>query len=181
MKTTTQMMIFSVSLLMLGACANSGMKSSKVSYQVQSNTQLSAYANNVSRGFAKSSKSSRGFVDGQAQYYDGQTSAANLGLSNQSYGGAIQDQVKDCQQYVSSYTQCADADKMISVLAQCLNTVMNYQNPLMTYSYQQLDTQGQQFWTYLLNWKRSSTLDNFGQNDFNILSQYAGQGMLQQY
>lgn len=172
MKKSIEKILIYLSLIVIAACANNTkLPATKVTYQVKSNEQLAGYANNVSRGFTKSS--GRGL------------SYATDNATNPYYGGWVirdhmETEVRDCEQYASQFQSCADSDKMISVLAQCLNQVMNYRNPIMTNSYNQLDNQGQQYWAYLLNWRRASTLNNFSSYDFNILSRYAGTGYLTQ-
>ena len=77
---------------------------------------------------------------------------------------------------------CGNYNYMISSLSRCLDRVLTYRNPLLTYAYRHLDNDGQRYWTYLLNWRRPATYDFFLQtDDFGVLNNYANQGIGQDY
>lgn len=181
MKTTTKYLAL-VGVLILGACAKPPMTDQKAQYQINSSKVLGKYAANVSRGFKKASSSSakRGaFYD----TYGYPTYDTNQWYSqNQSYGSpvikhALGDEAQECVALTQGIPEnCANLPFMVASLARCLDRIISYRNPLYTYAYRHMDQQGQQYWAYLLDWRRPRTLNQFGMNDFNQLSGYATSG-----
>ena len=176
MKTTTRLhkLIYLSIATMLVACAQPPLSSSRVTYQANSVQALKNYAGNVSRGFKSTpSNTRRAFGDSTMS-------------SEQPYQGYLmrQDQhqqVSDCLAAVNSNTpNCGSLNAVAGTLARCLNQIITYRNPILSYSYRQLPNDGQNLWAYLLNWRRPTTYDSFSGGDFNILSQFASQGFTSQ-
>ena len=176
MKTTTLKQIFwtLTSALLVSACAQQPLTSSLVKYQANSVQALQNYAGNVSKGFRGASNSSRGLSPvgptGSQDLFQGYL------LRQQTH-----EEVQACKDAMDSITpSCANLNNMAATLARCLNRIISDRNPILAYSYRQLNTQGQNYWGYLLNWHRPSTLDTFSSLDFNILNQFASQGFTDQ-
>ncbi|MBI3296209.1 MAG: hypothetical protein HYZ71_15900 [Deltaproteobacteria bacterium] len=69
---------------------------------------------------------------------------------------------------------------MVAALSRCLNRMLTDGNPLMTYGYRNLDPNSQNMYAYLLNWRQYGCSDQFSQNQFGVLNQFAGNGFLPQ-
>lgn len=167
MKTKHLLKALTLSLILVG-CAKSP---KQANFQQQSAMILSKYTGGVSRGFAGSS-SSRG------AYYDSSTGGS-------AYNGYVmrQDTAKEVQDCVTMVQQvpkdCANYQYVISSLSRCLDRLLTYRNPIYTNAFQSLDRTGQQYWTYLLDWRRPRAYQNFSTNDYNQIAPYAASGYIQ--
>lgn len=68
---------------------------------------------------------------------------------------------------------------MTSSLARCLDRVIAHQNPVYAYAYRQLDRPGQQYYTYLLDWRRPQPVQYYNYNDYQLWNPYAYTGWVQ--
>lgn len=155
-------------LLLAVGCAQSSNKVGE--YRNESRTTLESLARGVSGSFNAKEKS-RGAVD-YSSYFGGNnmigTSIFNPDMNADTY---------DCMAQVQGITPSAQSYlPMVAKFSQCLNRLLVEGNPLMSYGYRNMDPMGQNYYAYLLNWRRFGTLENFSSGDFGVLSQFAGQG-----
>jgi hypothetical protein len=173
----TKIYSLAVATLLIGCAASEPFQVSETKYQKRSGKALASFADGVSRGFKRSgSSSSRGMYD----MYGGGADAQGM---QQPYGGhilksAMEAEVQDCMELVSDLPKsCETYNYMVSSLTRCLDRVVSYRNPLMTYAYRHLDDEGKQYWGYLLNWRRPQTFDLFlGGSDMMTMDPFATQG-----
>lgn len=165
----TQLNYFGMAtFLLLSSCAKSPLSDDKATYQMKGSKILAKYANSISRGFTTSPSSSRG-VTSQWQQQNGNV------VMNQS----LTQEAQDCVNQSNSVPKnTANLQFMASNLARCLNKIISYRNPLYTAGYRNLNPQGQQYWTYLLDWRRPAPVQQFSPNDFTLLNNYASTGYL---
>lgn len=174
MKGIIQQGILILLTLLLGACSQQVL-SVRQRYQVNANAVLKAYANDVSRGI-NSKTFSRGRGMAGMDMSGGSMSGMDMSSGSGTYGNSLADQqsveeeAKNCLEMLSQFpATCDNYPYIISSLARCLNRVLT-KNPLLTYSFQNLDDQGQWYWAYLLNWRAPhQTLDTFSSSDFTSL------------
>lgn len=172
-----------VAVLILGACAKAPMSGQKTQFQSNTNKVLGAYAASVSRGFksTKSSSSKRGaFYDtyGLPTYTSSQWQQQNY-----QYGGnvvikqALAEEAEECVKLSEGIPEnCANLPFMVSSLSRCLDRIVTYRNPVFTHAYRNMDSQGQQYWAYLLDWRRPQSIQDFGLSNFSQMSGYASSG-----
>lgn len=183
MKTTTTYFAL-IAAIVLSACAKAPMTDQKAQYQMNSTKILGSFASSVSRGFTGAATTSvkRGaFYDtyGNPTYGVDQWQQQNQQFGNPVLRQQTSQEARDCVQLSKGIPEnCANLPFMLASLARCLDRIVSDRNPLYTYSYQNLDRQGQQYWSYLLDWRRARPLNQFGPNDFNQLSNYASSGYI---
>jgi hypothetical protein len=83
----------------------------------------------------------------------------------------------DCVTYVDAVEAKVETyQAMVSSLTRCLNKLLASGNPLMSYGYRNLDSTSQQYYSYLLNWRRPGMIRDFSASDEQLLSYYAQMG-----
>lgn len=171
-----------IASMMVIGCAASNQAGTE--YQSKSQQVLRRFATNVSRGIVgkKGTSSGRGIAyDYSYGYQQTQQYAA------QPYGGALVNQAMEqelqaCSELVTNVPPtCDNYNFMISSLARCLDRIITYRNPILTYAFKNLDNRGQQYWSYLLNYRRPQSFDMFlGGQDYSTMFNYASQGQYYQ-
>lgn len=173
-------LIYILALGIAVGCAQAPRTPQLVAYQTKSSQILGAYAGAVSKGFKSSSSSqTRGAYDyGQAQPDIMQVWQQQNG--NYVTKAQLDKEVQDCKNQISQIpANCNNLGFMVSSLARCLDRVVSYQNPLYAYSYRKLDRPGQQYYTYLLDWRRPKEVHHFTQQDFQLWNPMAYSGWVQ--
>lgn len=199
-------LVVAVGILALGACNQSPLSMDKPAYQTKTNALLKRYSQGVSRAFTRRGFGGRGVAYDPTQSWGGQSAwggqqqAMPWGHQNwqlppmqqpgQGYGQEglygqtlIQQQIhqeaNDCIEMSLMFPETEqNYDPMVATLSRCLNRIITYRNPLMTFANRNMSGGGQQAWSYLLNYRRPGGMDSFGGMDFNLLSQFAGQGYM---
>lgn len=184
-----------VAALMLSACAKAPLTNRQVQYQTKGNKVLGKYAAAVSKGFLKPSKSSsnRGFIDpySYADVNSGYSEFYSYGTPDHSYWPAqngnyvlrqaLSAEAEDCVDLIKAVpANCSNYPFMVASLSRCLDRVVAYKNPLLTYAYRNLDRKGQQYWAYLLDWRRPRPIQTFSLSDFSMIYPYASGGYVTQ-
>ena len=163
------------SMMVIGCAAPN---STGTAYQNKTKPVLQRFASNVSRGFTGNRSSGRGIAYDYSYGYQQTQSYAQ-----QPYGGALisqamEQELEACTEIVNNVPPtCDNYGFMISSLARCLDRIITYRNPILTYAFKNLDNRGQQYWSYLLNYRRPQSFDLFlGGQDYSAMYNYASQG-----
>ncbi len=165
-----------IAALSLTACQKSEMDPMKAAYQDKAGAAVQRYAKHVSQAImsAASTSSGRGFQQpsgGFDPFFGG-----NL------YGGrvaqnGIDGETMRCVEMMNQIPREARYFYLrLGTLSRCLDVVMNYRNPLMTYGYRNMDQMGQYGWGYDLNYARLGSFSGFQGQDYNGWNSYAGTG-----
>ena len=162
-----------ITILAVIGCAQQPSKIMLGQYQRDSRTTLEYLARGVSRSMGFGASKARGItlangfsLGGNDILYQGSILNPNLNGDTTDCLSRVQGIAARPENYV----------RMVAIFSRCLNRVLVEGNPVMSYGYRNLDLMGQNYYAYLLNWRRFNSLENFSQNDFQLLSQFAGNG-----
>lgn len=158
----------------LSACQKQDMDPAKAQFQMEAGNVVGKYAGSVSKAVRASiqSSASRGVVSGGWDPFSG-------GL----FGNSVQMNSIDAEA-----SRCLDMTNQIprqaryfylrlGTLARCMDVVVNYRNPLLTYGYRNLDYGGQYAWGYDLNYARPQLYNQFSSGDYQFWQFFAGNGL----
>jgi len=163
-----------IAALGLTACQKSGMDPMKAAYQQKAGQAIQKYAGHISKSImsATSTSSARGFGQtGFDPFFGG-----NL-YGGQVYQNDIDSETERCVGMMNQVPMEARFFYLrLGTLSRCLDVVMNYRNPLMTYGYRNMDQFGQYGWGYDLNYARMGSYSGFPGQDYNNWNFYAGSG-----
>ncbi len=169
-KTVSKMMTHWLLLILVSACAGPPAQVKSQQYKALSRQMLEQLSRGVSGGFSAKRNSGRGFsntvVFGDNQLFGDRHINPNLNLDAEQCVTGVQS-VPATREYYRT---------MIATLSRCLNRMLVDGNPLMSHGYRNLDSQSQNYYAYLLNWRRFGSLEAFPQSDFSALSYFAGNG-----
>lgn len=174
-----------ISILVLGlavGCAQAPRSPKQVEYQTKASQALGGFAKIVSKGFLKkgtSSSSTRGAYDYGSPNYD--SLYQDWSHRNGGYIGRqnIHAEVQDCRAQIEAIPKdCNNLGFMVSSLSRCLNRIISHRNPIFAYGYRQLDRPGQQYYSYLQDWRRPRPVQYYSLQDYQQWSPYASTGWL---
>lgn len=164
-------MLWMVAMVIAVGCAQNSSLDKMGRYQNQSRSTLESYARGVSGSFVSRQSRQRRFLDASQSFGSGELVQGNLFNPN------LNLDTYDCFEQVQGIeVRRENYIPMVAKFSQCLNRMLVEGNPVMSYGYRNLDPMGQNYYAYLLNWRRFGTLDSFSSNDFGVLSQFAGNG-----
>lgn len=195
MKYTLNLLGIISSVVILVGCSQRISNGKNQNYQTQSERILGNFSGNVSGAYG-SSGTSRGMLGvtntytdpnsiysyyssaggvptaTSANYYTGTIGSYDLNQSMQAEAQACVTSFAQISAVATSYqTAVANFKPAIAQLTRCLNRIIVNRNPAMTFGYRNLSDQGQQMWSYLLNWRQPGTMSGFDINSFNGLLQ----------
>lgn len=162
-----------MAILAVIGCAQQPSRIKLGQYQKDSRTTLEYLARNVSRSMGFGASKARGVAS---------LNGFSLGGGDILYQGSIMNpnlygDTTDCLSRVQGFAaRPENYVPMVAVFSRCLNRILVEGNPVMSHGFRNLDSMGQNYYAYLLNWRRLNSLENFSQNDFQLLSQFAGNG-----
>ena len=168
-------------------------------YTQNSSIVVANFAAGVSRGFTKpNGVNTRGLYDGSTSFNQsftglygspGTSSASTgTGTGNYNYYGsdpyngtiinaALENEVQDCAGFVEGVPAIPqNFQYMAGSLARCLDRILTYRNPLLTFAYRNMPQESQQQFAYLLNWRQPGTMSQFGGTPGSVMNTYATQG-----
>ena len=164
--------------LLMTACQQQQMDPLKAEYQQKAGDAVSKYAGSISRAIAASqaSRGSRGIARGTSPVGGWDPFGGSL-YGGSVYSGSMDAETQRCVELMNQIPRQSQYFYLrLGTLARCLDVVMNYRNPLMTYGYRNLDPYGQFAWGYDLNYARPTTYTGFPGQDYSSWNSFAGQG-----
>ncbi len=180
---------FLVPAIMLASCAQDSQQTLSNPYQTKAAGVMSKYATDISTAIgtrlgqrsAVAHSALGGFVGG-----------GDLGLNLQGwnptggtpYGGnylraSLEDGLRTCLTLTHSIPVASENYQfMVATLARCLNTAVQYRNPLYTFGYRNLDPYSQEFWQYGLDSLRPGSYGQYG--NYQVYDGYSRNGFITQ-
>lgn len=177
--------------LLVVACAQDPAQVTKLQkFGQQGGAAIQNHATNLSRGISGGSRqaTNRGVRAGVGYFFNFE---GNQGISffnnwipssGAPLGGFFlrqdsRDEVSQCASVVEQIPEeAAYYDLMVATLARCLDRLITYQNPLMTYAYRNLPSEYQTYFRYSIDYNRPAPF-GFGGWNYNQFNRFAGTGI----
>ncbi len=170
----TQRIVLSLVVLVLTACGQKPMSNARQGFTKQAGSQVDSYVSKLSNSLRPTTKGSpiagRGIAYGGIGSTGYQSNAFDIFSYSGSnpYGGYVLPQSMEedrtgCSQFVAQVPSVASYyAPAMATLARCLNRVLNYRNPILTWASTQLDPNSLDRWSYAVDYTRVGPYGAYG-------------------